>query len=73
MHRTNRCHVYAPPSRFAYSSSMRSSYNFSAANSASDFVFEEVDGFDVVCVAWTVSRVSEVDGFSVEMTGRGIL
>lgn len=52
---------------------MRSSYSFSAANSASDFVFEEVDGVDVDWVFLTVSFVSEVEGFSEVMTGRGIL
>lgn len=71
--------IHAPPSRFAYSSSMRSSYTFSAASSASDF---EVCcampdcALDTCAAGWEsfgASLVSEVEGFSVVWIGRPMM
>lgn len=71
---------YAPPSLLAYSSSILSSYNLSAASSASVFVYEVV--FVAVWAAPEIGTeksvaglgsILELDGFSPEPVAIGIL
>ena len=74
-------HVYAPPSRLAYSSSILSSYSLSASFSSSVFSVCAADATLCVdlsstsCAVCAVAEevVAEVDFVVVEGTGTGIL
>jgi hypothetical protein len=69
----------APPSRFAYSSSMRSSYRRSACNSSSVFcacVADAtlcVDGFSTSCAVCAVAVVLSSDLEGSVLVGTGIV
>jgi len=68
--------AYAPPSLFAYSSSIASSYRFSASSSACVFcvwgAFAPL-GVDALLPVCVVAEVLEVDFSEVEGIGTGML
>lgn len=63
--------LQAPPSRLAYSSSILSSYNLSAASSAS--VFFPTAAPAPLLVLWLVVAGVEVSGCVVELDGNSVV